>query len=373
METNFNVRILTVVVLLTISNIMLPNNRSSVTVLNIDSHGIEYTPEQLGNLVRLELEKLDTFEVMDRYDVAYLVKKNNLDISNCYGKIGLVEAGNALNSEKMLSGSIDVYGETLILTFRLVDVKLAVIEKTYVREFLNYPKELQSMIRVAIREMYGLKNDEVLVAQLSKRDSYETLEANPDETRLNLSGPRMGVTTFTGEFRQILVSKTDGGFNLFPYMYQFGYQFEKMYLNQGSFQALFEFIPMITGLDQSVLRPSFTLLNGIRHNVWGYEIALGPNISVSQKAEVFQDYDGKWILKKNWNPEANPNAKFVTRADSRGNEKLATSFVIALGKTFKSGKMNFPVNVYCIPARDGLQFGLSLGYNAKNRIKKQQN
>jgi hypothetical protein len=270
----------------------------------------------------------------------------------------------------MLSGSIDVYGESLIITFRLVDVKSAKIEKTFVKEFLNYPKEIQSMIRVSIRELFGFKNDDILIAQLSKPDTYESIQTNPDETRLNLSGPRMGVTTFTGEFRQILVSKKEGGFDLFPYMYQFGYQFEKMYLNQGNFQALFEFIPMITGLDQSVLMPSFTLLNGIRHNLWGYELAVGPNISLAKKAEVYKDSNGEWQLKENWNAETDPEAKFLTRADSRGDSKVSTAFVIAVGKTFKSGKMNFPVNVYCIPARDGLQFGLSLGYNAKNKIKK---
>ena len=32
--------------------------RPSITVLNIDTRGLEYTPEQLGNLVRLELERL---------------------------------------------------------------------------------------------------------------------------------------------------------------------------------------------------------------------------------------------------------------------------------------------------------------------------
>lgn len=369
MRTNYLLKKTFVAVSFFISLNLYSSNKCSVTVLNIDAHGIEYTPEQLGNLVRLELEKLDTFEVMDRYDVAYLVKKNNLDIVNCYGKIGLVETGKTLNSEKMLSGSIDVYGESLIITFRLVNVGNATIEKTYVREFLNYPKEIQSMIRVSLRDMYGLKNDESFVAQLSKPNTYESIQTNPDETRLNLSGPRMGVTTFTGEYRQILTSKSEGGFDMFPYMYQFGYQFEKMYLNQGNFQALFEFIPMITGLDQSVLMPSFTLLNGIRHNLWGYEIALGPNVSIAKKAKVFKNFEGNWKLEEEWNAETDPEAKFVTRADSRGDSKLSTAFVIAMGKTFRSGKMNFPVNVYCIPARDGLQFGLSLGYNAKNKAR----
>lgn len=337
-----------------------------VTVLNIDVHGLDYTPEQLGNLVRLELEKLDTFEVMDRYDVAYLVKKNNLDISNCYGKIGLVEVGKSLNSQKMLSGSADVYGETIILSFRLVDVSKSVIEKSYVQEFLNYPKELQAMIRVSLQELFGVPVDKNIKSQLTKPNSFESTVNNPDATRLNLSGPRMGAAFFTGEYKKILEApKGAGGFDMYPVMYQFGYQFEVMYLNEGNFQALFEFIPMFTGLDQGVLRPSFTLMNGVRHNISGWELAVGPNFSVAKKAQVYND-GVSWKLANEWKEDFQNPYNVVSRHDSRGDYELSTSFVIAVGKTIKSGKLNFPVNVYCIPGRDGLQFGVSVGYNAKN-------
>jgi hypothetical protein len=345
--------------------------RLSITVLNIDTHGLEYTPEQLGNLVRLELERLDTFEVMDKYDVAYLIKKNNLDISNCYGKIGLMEVGNTLKSDKMLSGSIELYGDIIILTLRLVDVQKSVIEKSYVKEYLNLPKEVQSMIRVSLDEMFGLPYDQILVSQLTKPNTYENVVNTPQTDRLNLSGPRMGVAVFTGEFRSILMGKTsNGGFNMYPYMYQFGYQFEKMYLNEGNFQALFEFVPMISGIDQGTLIPSIALMNGIRHNIMGLEFAAGPNFALSQKAEMFKNSEGNWILKKNYDPIKDaPNQTFVTRADSRGERQISPSFVMAVGKTFKSGKMNFPVNLYAIPAKDGWEFGISLGYNAKNKAK----
>jgi TolB-like protein len=344
--------------------------RPSITVLNIDTHGLDYTPEQLGNLVRIELERLDTFEVMDRYDVVYLVKKNNLDISNCYGKIGLLEVGNSLKSDKMLSGSIELYGETIILTLRLVDVHKSVIEKSYVKEYLNLPKEMQSMIRVSLREMFGLSNDPNFVAQLTKPNTYENIVSTPQTDRLNLSGPRMGIAAFTGQFRRILRDKTEnGGFDMYPYMYQFGYQFEKMYLNEGNFQALFECIPMISGIDQGKLIPSVALMNGIRDNIGGWEFAVGPNFAISKRANVFMDKNGLWELKSNYSPDKvvdSTKVQFYNRADSRGFGVLSPSFVIAVGKTFKSGRMNFPVNIYFIPAKDGLEFGLSLGYNAKN-------
>lgn len=50
--------------------------RASISVLNIDTKGLGLDPIQMGNMVRIELEKLDTFQVMDRYDVSYVVEKN---------------------------------------------------------------------------------------------------------------------------------------------------------------------------------------------------------------------------------------------------------------------------------------------------------
>lgn len=216
--------------------------------------------------------------------------------------------------------------------------------------------------------MLGKPIDQILLSQLTKPNNYENAVNTPQTDRLNLSGPRLGIAVFTQQFRQILkASKTNGGFDLNPQMMQFGYQFEQMYLNEGNFQALFEFIPMVTGIDQQTFIPSVALMNGVRHNLWGLEFALGPNFAISRKADGYTDSLGNWKLKGQAPVGFTPKNGYVTRADSRGNPHLSTSFVFAVGKTFKSGRMNFPVNIYFIPAKDGLEFGLSLGYNAKNK------
>lgn len=324
-------------------------------------------PTQMGNLVRIELEKLDTFDVMDRYDVAYVVEKNKLNIGNCYGKLCLVEIGNVINSEKMFAGSVELYGETIIITFRQVDVKTASIEKTQVMEFLNLPKELQSMINITIHQMYGLKNDPDMMTRLTKKFNYESSTNNPNEERLNLSGPRMGFTVFTGETARYLhESKQTGGYEAIPVMFQFGYQFEKQYLNEGNFQALFEFIPIVTGLDQGLVIPSFTVLNGLRSNRNGWEFAFGPTVSVVTRTEgYFQD--GTWHRRTEWRDSIpNPNP-IEERLDSRGYLALNSAFVFACGKTFKSGKLNIPVNAYVMPSKGGFRFGASFGFNAKKR------
>lgn len=347
--------------------------KPTLTILSIDIAGLKSEPQQMGNLVRTELEKLDTFEVMDRYDVAYMVEKNKLSINNCYGKLCLTEIGQTIHSDKMLSGSIELYPKSIIYTLRLIDVNSKTIEKTTVMEFLNLPEELQAFTNITVRTMFNKSVDKNVLIKLTQRNGFDNALNNPQKERLRLDGPRLGFVAFTGNVSNILqADKSVGGFEAFPAMFQFGYQFEKQYLNEGKIQALFEFLPMITGVDQGYFIPSFSLLHGLRSNVNGWEFALGPTINLSPKARGYYDDSNTWHREQDWtsNPE-NENIKnpftIKERLDSRGDYAVQTGFVLAFGRTFKSGKLNLPVNMYVIPSKDGFRIGASLGFNAKNK------
>ena len=345
--------------------------KSKVTVLNVDSKGINLDASQLGNLVRLELDKLDTFEVMDRYDVKYVIDKNKINIDNCYGKLCLVETGKLIGADKMFTGSVELYGKTIIVTLKMIDVKKEEVQKTEIIEFLALPEEIQSMLNITVRRMFEQKEDLALIEKLTKKNNFESAINTPNAYSLNLGGPRMGFVVFAGNQGRLLAkSKDNGGYDAFPMMFQFGYQFEKQYLNEGNFQALFEFIPMITVLDQGQFFPSFSILNGLRSNVSGWEFAFGPTFSFDKKAQVFES-GGVSYIKDDYSktlPVSNPVYK--TQSDSRGNVKLNSNFIIAVGKTFKSGKMNIPVNCFFIPSKEGMKFGVSFGYNARKEDKK---
>ncbi len=342
------------------------NSKPSVTVLNIDTKGLGVDPTQLGNMVRIELEKLDTFQVMDRYDVSYVIEKNKLNIANCYGKICLVEVGSLIKSDKMLTGSIELIGETVISTFRLIDVRSASIEKTQVNEFLNLPKELQTMVRISINQMFGKRLEEPILTNVTKRNNFESSTSNPYRTCVNLSGPRSGFTYVMGEAGARLQANRDvGGYNSSPVLFQFGYQFEVQYLNEGNYQALFEFLPTVSGFNQNVFIPSITIMNGFRNNKNGWEIAFGPTFGLINKASGYFDGNNDWHLESDWKGQMNSKPNMVTRIDSRGGYELQAGFIIAAGKTIKSGKLNIPLNVYVVPNKEGFRIGVSVGFNAK--------
>ena len=361
------------IILFMIFTINTKAQKQSLAVFNMDSQGLVMTSVQLGNLARMEMEKIDIYEVMDKYDVAYMIKKHKLDIKGCYGKICLVEMGKLIKSDKMLSGSVERYGDKIIVTTRLIDVKSEKIIKAHVREFLNLQKELQTMVQVTLREMFKLPTDELLISRITKTEQYENTVINPNQTKLNLGGPRLGVTYFSGAIgKRMQEPLNTGGYDAYyPAMFMFGYQFEIQYLNSGNFQSLFEFVPSITGVDQGLILPNLSAMIGFRHNIWGIEFALGPSVGLVQKAKGYYDNNGNWKLENQW--EGNDALPYTTelRTDSRGDITYHTGFVIAVGKSFKSGRMNFPLNVFAIPGKDGIRFGITFGFNARNEEFKQ--
>jgi TolB-like protein len=344
----------------------IAQNKPLAAVLNFDVQGLEIKPEQMGNLVRLELEKLNKFEVIDRYDIKFISDQNKVNLSNCYGKICMMEIGAKLKAEKVISGSAELFGDQIVLTIRMLDVSNGRMEKTVVKEFLNIPQEIPLITQLTLNLLVDAPVDQTVMDKLTKKSSYESSINNPKEVSLNLSGPRMGFAVFTGTNATILKSAVNkGGYGVTPILSQFGYQFETQYLNEGKYQALVEWIPMVTGIDQGLFIPSLTLLNGLRNNVNGFEFGIGPTFAISTRAKGYIDPNSnKWIEITNEikTPEG---ADTEYRLNSSGDPYLSTGLVLAVGKTIRSGKLNIPMNVYAIPGRQGWRFGFSFGFNAK--------
>lgn len=342
--------------------------REKIAVLSIDTKGLPFTPEQMGDLLRMETNRLGIFEVLDQYDIGYIAEKEQLDISKCFGKICLLEVGKKLGVDKMLSGSVNQVSDKIIVSLKMVDIKNDLVEKNEVTYYLNIPGQVQLMLELSLRKLLGLQPDEEKLKQLTQNSAFETPLNVPETRRLNLSGPRMGCTIFTGDLAgRIKAPLEQGGLDGTPVMFQFGYQFETTYLNQGGLQALFEFIPVITGFDQGQFIPSINIMHGLRSNKSGWEFAFGPNFSVTQTEKGFFDANGQWQLLKEWTKD-NPTAAVpnsIQLLDTRGIFRVNSGFIFAFGRSFRSGRLNIPVNAFFVPNKYGNRFGISFGFNAR--------
>jgi len=297
-----------------------------------------------------------------------MMKKNGKKDSECLGKDCIIDAGKLLKSEMMLSGSVEKFSDRVLVMFREIDVQTGNTTKTVIKDYPDVTIDASVMIEVALKEMYNIAITDPNKQNLTNKNNINTAVTNPDEPTMSIGGPRFGMTFFTGAAAEYFQrSKTQGGYGGYPAAFQFGYQFEKVYLNEGNLQALVEFIPTFTGMDQGLLSPSFTLLNGFRSASGGWEFAIGPTIAWTRVADGYMA-NGIWHLRNDWPPgTTNPNP-IVTKNDTRGELVTKPGLLIGVGKTFKSGRLNMPLNFYIIPRKNATQVGISYGFNAmKNK------
>jgi hypothetical protein len=282
----------------------------------------------------------------------------------------------------MLSGSVERLEEKVIVSLRIIDVASGTIEKNETTEYLNLP-EVQKMIRISIKKLVGQQPDPMMVKLLI---DYDVPVESPKNT-LRLNGPRMGFASTLGKAGEILTNpdKSKGGFDMFPVNFQFGWQQEIQYISSGNFQALIENIFLLGGLESGRVIPSYTPLLGFRFGKGAWEFGFGPSFRLVKKANGFYDTKGymgdkgEWYLENQWTstsdslsgkPSKNPYS-IESRLDSRGSTELSTGLVIAVGKTFRSGYLNIPVNVYVAPRKDGTTVGAMIGFNIQKKKKVQ--
>lgn len=341
--------------------------KETITVISIDTKGITSTNELMASMVSLELEKLDTFEVLDKYDVTNILKKNQIDPNNCFGKSQLLEAGRLLKVDRILSGSVEKFGDKIIMILRMINVKEGSIEKVNVMEYIDLESEIQTMLQLSINNIMELDNEQVVVDILSNINMPITI-AN---SKVNLSGPRFGLYYTTGNNGEILRGeKEGGGFKMLDVNTMFGYQHEVQFVSAGEFQALFEFIGAVNGIESGYFIPSLSTLMGARFNKIGLEVGFGPVFRIAKTARGYYDQNNDWQLASKFDGDIS-TISTVRRLDSRGEYNLSTGLIVAAGVTIKSGYLNLPINLYWMPGRtsDGHVFGVNFGFNIAKRPK----
>jgi len=143
----------------------------------------------------------------------------------------------------------------------------------------------------------------------------------PVSPPISLSGPRVGFTVLSNG---IVDKLADDGLRVRPVVTQFGWQFEKrFYGGANGLSAVTECVVLAGGLEQGVVLPSLSWLAGLRTKN-GVEFGVGPNVT-----------------------------------------PVGTALVVAAGTTFRSGALNFPVNLAVVPSKSGVRVSLLAGFNTR--------
>jgi len=159
-----------------------------------------------------------------------------------------------------------------------------------------------------------------------------------------LAGPRIGFTLLTHGSSADFINDRSSEYNGFDEVYtegqkmafisQYGWQWETRFVDNGEVAGLVEWVVVVGGMEQGMFLPAVSSLVGIRTGN-GMEAAIGPNLSLSGIGMVF-----------------------------------------TIGKNFKSGDLNFPVNIAFVPGKTsawgdggdptGARISLILGFNMSN-------
>lgn len=162
----------------------------------------------------------------------------------------------------------------------------------------------------------------VLTLQAQVREIPESMRVRTPP-RQKLSGPRFGMTAFTGQVAELRDRAGHG-----PIMSQFGWQFENQIVStETGNQALMEFVLLFGGFEQEMRNLSLSWLAGYRFPN-GFELGVGPNFGVQLNA------DGG----------------------------STTSMVTAIGATMPFGDIYVPANLAVAWARGGPRITTLVGW-----------
>lgn len=359
-----------------------------VVVLDIETQDLLTDPTIMGNLIRMEVQQSNKYEVVGKYDI--IDELGGDALSNCYSKKCLIEVARNMKATKAIGGEAQRIGEKIVINLKLVDVRNEVIEKSQIGEFINEETQIQKMVEITVNNLLGLENDAVMVGGLSYVSSIDEVSTS----KIINNGPRMGMAYLIGDMAERFEAPMEqGGYDTYPMLSQFGYQHEFQYLTSGNFQALAEVLVLVSGLEQSRIIPSVVIMNGFRESKLGFEFGFGPSLSIRTMADGYypkvnaegdydpmgnyiKDADGHrtWKLVNEWDgvdketgmPIDNP-FKIESQLDSRGDVEFFSRWVWSVGKTFRSGALNIPVNFYASPLRKDWMVGLSVGFNVQKK------
>lgn len=347
-------------------------NAQSVAVAPIKTYGILTSQETATILARIELIKMKKYQVLDEFDMLESNDTNSID--QCYGRECLFNLGKQLDVDYILSGNIDALGQKIVVNLKMLDIKNGTILKTHSIEFDDQLSELQRMIQIVLYEMHDMDPDPEVKRRLNYRN--EVITSNRID-RVRNAGPRIGVGYANGALNEFMMrDDSRGGLDIHPIITNIGYQLEGQYVGTENFSALFECLINVSGLEQGKFLPSVSFMNGFRFGKQGWEFAFGPSFGLERSYQGFWDNKGvygetdKFWTKSEFERSGNSNYSLEENGYAMkrtlhvdGDFSIGTRWVTAVGRTFTSGALNVPVNLYYVSQRGGGLFGLSVGFN----------
>jgi hypothetical protein len=334
----------------------------SMMIAGIEVRNIPSNEDILRSVIYKSLVNSKKYVVNDRYDVAE--KLGDTKMKECLGKDCMGKVGKQLSADFAISASYEGLGDRILISMKIVNVKTGEIEQNEIQQFENQPRELNRMTDIMIYKILRTDVDLSVYKALFFKDGPT---ASSGLGRMNNSGPRIGFAVPTGENGEFFTrNERDGGVGTIPLLFNIGYQLEVQYAGSEKFSGLFEFLGNVAGMEHGTPIPSLAIMHGVRFGKGAWEIAMGPSFTMKRLVSGTTDFDGSFRTYQelyDMNVTNAAHMAYFNRPDTRGATYFSTNFIFAVGKTFRPGALNVPLNFYASMNKYGTTYGISLGIN----------
>ncbi len=236
------------------------------------------------------------------------------------------------------------FGQDILTYKNGTEVKVRVTEVTSSEvKFKKYDNLDGPLYTILKSDLFMIKYENGAKDVFSEQTKTETIAPDKVEDtkdlgydRIRYSGPRVGMTIIgSGSIQDRLKERGISS----SVITQFGWQLEtRLFTTESGLSGLVEWVFLVGGMEKGIFVPSVTMLLGLRLKK-GFEFGLGPNLSLA-----------------------------------------GFGMALAVGSSFKVGKMIFPVNLGVIPSVNntlwsdtgemeatGVRVSLLVGFNTRSR------
>ncbi len=171
-------------------------NRMTIAVYSLTSNNVisEEEAQILTNHLRASVINYPQYNLLDRSQMNEILKEQGFQQSGCTSNECVIEAGQLLGVQKMLTGSVGKFGKLFTIELRIIDVETGRIELTATH---NFQGELEKLLTDAIPAALEKLLGSPVINQLPDNVTSLTIESRPEGADIYLNGQNIGTTPYT--------------------------------------------------------------------------------------------------------------------------------------------------------------------------------
>lgn len=153
--------------------------QTNIAVIDLLGKGVSTDEAStLTDILRSEIKKNDVFTILERSQVDAVLKEQGFQQSGCTEQSCIVEMGQLIGVERIITGSIGRLGESFIISVRMLDIKTGKILKDENEKFKGKIEDIMDKALPQLAARICSVSDNAAINKIAE-PSAETSETDP--------------------------------------------------------------------------------------------------------------------------------------------------------------------------------------------------